>query len=367
MYELAVFVGRFQPFHNGHEHVILKALEKAKKVLVLCGSCNMIPTSRNPFSFEDRKKMIKEAFPSDNIIVEPIGDYPYDDSLWVGQIYDMAKLYCKSNNIVLVGHNKDSSSFYLKKFPLWENIDIQGVNKSDGNLIDATDIRNVIYPHVKSPDIDPSYWTMDNAHHILNEKVAHLVPSSTYKFLYQYMTDYDKFAPMYDEVLHDRNYKVRWGEGPHTTVDAVIIQANHVLLIRRKYTPGKGQLAMPGGFVNPNETLEDAMLRELDEETKIDVPKAVLKNRIVTDDYFANPYRSTRARIITHAFLIDLNTEIERKIVQGAKSPVGFTKVKGGDDAAEAMWVNIEDLRPDMLFEDHYFIIMKMIEKMKDK
>ena len=53
-----VFIGRFQPFHNGHLEVIRTALSKAKKVLVLVGSSNQPRTPKNPFTFEERRNMI---------------------------------------------------------------------------------------------------------------------------------------------------------------------------------------------------------------------------------------------------------------------------------------------------------------------
>lgn len=368
-YDIAVFIGRFQPFHNGHKNVIETALKKADKVIVLCGSSNSIPNSRNPFTFYDRYWMIEGAFPAEiaerKLVIEPINDYPYDDTEWVNQIYDVVNGYLPRGNgkdrVALIGHNKDDSSYYLKKFPLWNSIDVKGVNL-DGSLIDATYIREVIFNDKSRMDyfLKP---TKETAVEIVN-KVKKLIPSSTYDFLIQYIQS-DQYATMYEEVKHDIQYVKQWGPGPHVTVDAVCVQANHVLLIKRKHTPGKGQWALPGGFINPSERLEDACIRELKEETCIDVPGAILKNRIKHEDHFANPHRSTRARIITFAFLIDLNSEIERKVLQGIKAPIGFTKVKGADDAEDAKWVNIEELKPEMLFEDHYHIIMKMLKFME--
>ncbi len=131
-------------------------------------------------------------------------------------------------------------------------------------------------------------------------------------------------------------------------VDAVVIKSGHVLMVTRKASPGKGQLALPGGYVNVNEKLRDAMIRELKEETKIKVPSAVLLGSIVKHEIYDDPDRSSRGRVITTAYLIDLG--------------VGeLDKVKGGDDAEHAQWVALANLDPANVFEDHFEIINDLI------
>ena len=135
------------------------------------------------------------------------------------------------------------------------------------------------------------------------------------------------------------------------TVDAVVIQSAHVLLIRRRAEPGRGQWALPGGFLNPEERMLDGAIRELREETKIKVPEAVLRGSIKASQPYDDPHRSERGRLITQAFLFQLPDQIE------------LPKVKGSDDADKARWVPLADLKADELFEDHYFIIKDMIGK----
>lgn len=98
-----------------------------------------------------------------------------------------------------------------------------------------------------------------------------------------------------------------------------------------------------------NETLEDGMIRELREETKIKVPDPVLRGSIVNVRTFDDPNRSTIGRVITQAFHIKLTDRIE------------LPKIKGSDDAEKAKWVPISDLREDMMFDDHYHIIQYFI------
>jgi bifunctional NMN adenylyltransferase/nudix hydrolase len=119
-------------------------------------------------------------------------------------------------------------------------------------------------------------------------------------------------------------------------------------MVERKARPGKGLLALPGGFVDGSEKLMDACLRELREETRLKIPAAVLKGSIKNDQVFDDPHRSARGRTITHAFYIELAPNKQ------------LPKVKGGDDAKHAMWVPLADLDPTTIFEDHYFIIKEL-------
>jgi len=164
-------------------------------------------------------------------------------------------------------------------------------------------------------------------------------------------------TPEYDLVKSEqafvKKYQQAWSAAPYpptfVTVDAVVIQSGHVLMVERKARPGKGLMALPGGFVDHGEKLVDACLRELREETRLKVPEPVLKGSIKSQEVFDDPHRSARGRTITHAFYIELAPN------------KALPKVKGGDDAKKAMWVALADLDPTQIFEDHYFIIQEMI------
>jgi len=114
---------------------------------------------------------------------------------------------------------------------------------------------------------------------------------------------------------------------------------------------GKGTWATPGGFIKSNERLEDSMLRELREETKLKVPVPVLRGNIKAREVFDSPNRSLRGRTITHAFLIEL-------------PPGPLPKVKGSDDAEKARWVplSVFEKMQDQMFEDHYTLVNKMLD-----
>lgn len=123
------------------------------------------------------------------------------------------------------------------------------------------------------------------------------------------------------------------------TVDAVVFsvidEQLKVLLIQRKHEPFKDQWALPGGFVEDNEDLYDAMKRELQEETGLKLEHA---RQLYT---FGTPGRDPRGRTVTVAYYALIEEHL--------------SKVKGGDDAADAQWFNIHHL-PEIAF-DHADII----------
>jgi 8-oxo-dGTP diphosphatase len=120
-----------------------------------------------------------------------------------------------------------------------------------------------------------------------------------------------------------------------------------LLLIKRRYEPFKDKWALPGGFVDIDEELEDAVARELAEET------GLAGVRLEQMHTFGNVGRDPRGRQITIAFM-----GIVRPPAKGQN------KIKAGDDAAEARWFDIEKLPKDMGF-DHEKIARFAIEKLK--
>ena len=124
---------------------------------------------------------------------------------------------------------------------------------------------------------------------------------------------------------------------PMLTADcAVINPKNEVLLIRRGNEPFRGCWALPGGFMEMDETIEHCAVRELMEETGLQVSEGDLRMVGV----YSQPGRDPRGRTVTVAYCIRLNDCAE---------------VRGGDDAAEARWFPLNDLPP--LAFDHAEII----------
>ncbi len=104
-----------------------------------------------------------------------------------------------------------------------------------------------------------------------------------------------------------------------------------VLLVKRKFEPGVGQWAIPGGFVREDESLEQAALRELAEETGL--KKGVYLEQLYT---FGDVNRDPRMRVIATTYMV---------LIDNAQQ----VKLKAGDDAAEAEWFPITKL-PELSF-----------------
>ena len=138
-------------------------------------------------------------------------------------------------------------------------------------------------------------------------------------------------------------------ERPALTVDVVVVAPldgqHHVLLIQRKHSPFEGRWALPGGFVEPHESLEDAARRELWEETNIEPA------RLEQLHTFGAPGRDPRGWTISVAYLAILD--------EGAAQALRAT---AGDDAAEVGWFDLCD--PPPLAFDHANILACAREKL---
>lgn len=345
-FDLLVFIGRFQPFHVEHKRIVDIALSKAKNVLVLVGSSGKARTVRNPFTFDERKQMIRDSFDflsgARRLIIKPLYDKTYNDVAWINQVQSVVKetaLDAINNGgfhaaglvdgkIGLIGMAKDHTSYYLKMFPQFKSVDVP-MNQP----MHATALREgFLDGHMKKHEVAVSQLPMNVAN-----------------FMYNKFAFTAEYKQLKRELDHVRAYKKAWAAAPyavkHVTVDAVVEQSGHVLLVKRRSEPGKNLFALPGGHLEEFEKLEDGAVRELREETKIKVPEAVLRGSINNTHMFDDPYRSNIGRVITFAAHIKLADD------------TSLPKVKGADDAEKAKWIPIGDLREDQLFDDHFHII----------
>lgn len=145
------------------------------------------------------------------------------------------------------------------------------------------------------------------------------------------------------------------------TVDMLVftIRAGRlaVLLIERGGFPYKGSWALPGGFVNPDESADEAAARELFEETNITVGDEFHLEQLKT---YTTPGRDPRMRVVSTSYFA---------LVPDLPSPTG------GDDASQARWWAVEDLglegnctedSPALAF-DHATIIRDGLERVRAK
>ncbi len=132
---------------------------------------------------------------------------------------------------------------------------------------------------------------------------------------------------------------------PAVTVDAVVFRQKdnryQLLLIERKFPPYQGKWALPGGFVDMDETLDEAVKRELQEETGLE---NVNLEQLHT---FGGLNRDPRGRTISIVYW------------GMAESSVA---VLAGDDAAKAHWFNLSAL-PELAF-DHEKVVRMAVERL---
>ena len=349
-YDYAVFIGRFEPFHNAHQRVIEKALSLADKVIILIGSANKPRSVKNPFFVDERRVMIASSFASGEaarLLFGSLRDHPYNNDLWVRDVQsEVARLIVADKPVLnapprvcLVGHFKDASTDYLRMFPQWKLV--EAPNHEQRN---ASDIRKLLYAAVANEADGRGKWLHIEAS----------VPAPVHAFLREFVRT-PACRHLVDEHTFLVAYREQYAQLPYppvfVTVDAIVVHSGHLLVVRRGANPGKGLWALPGGFVGASERLIDACIRELREETRVKIPEPVLRGSIRSARVFDAPDRSQRGRTITHGYFFDF--------------PSGeLPAVKGGDDADKARWVPLSEFFDGMesqMYEDHFGIVESFV------
>lgn len=343
-YKRAILIGRFEPMHNGHYANFMQASKLADKVIILVGSSFQPQTPKNPFTFAERRKMILDSFHTSYRVapaVYPLKDYKYSNNNWISSVQSIVKQDShdiEDRDIAILGFDKDDSSWYNHAFPEWRFIPLDGFVEHGDVPIDATKVRELYF-----------------------EGHLDYIQGAVPKIVFDYMKEWQK-TPAYKDIKEEyyfyKGYHHAWSSAPYVpvfqTTDAVVVQGGHILLIQRGFSPGKGLWALPGGFINPKERLEDCVIRELVEETKIKVPEIVLRKGITHHEVFDHPDRDLRGRTITSAYLIELD---------GGTGEL--PRVKGSDDAKKAKWFKISEVieMGEIIYGDHLHIIQTMVAR----
>lgn len=322
-FDYLVFIGRFQPFHRGHEFVVREALKRAKTVILLIGSANCPRTIKNPFSYDEREAMILGVFEdNDRIMCLPIDDYTYNDQKWLSDVQSIIyQVTGDSSSVGVVGYHKDKSSYYLSLFPM-----LDCVNLSNFDNLSATPIRRLYFE---------------------TGQVDERLPDNVASFLEKFKVTED-YQRIQREYRHIQSYQKAWQSAPYppifVTADALVVQAGHVLLIERGGEYGQGLYALAGGFLDQDETLLECAIRELQEETGLSLDPSTLKSQHVFDA----TDRSARGRTVTTVFHFELTGD-------------SLPSLKAGDDANWAFWLPLGKLDGRQMFEDHHAIITKVL------
>lgn len=332
MFELAICIGRFQPFHRAHLAALHTALASAGRVAVILGSSQRPRSPRNPWTPVERQSMISGCLTAEELARTTfiaLPDRLYDDDLWAASLRrEIQGLGLEK--VCLVGHRKDHSSYYLSLFPDWTFVEVTPV---DG--LHATDIRSRLFEEVDLGTLE--------------------LPKPVQTYLEGWMAS-SPVAHVAEEHRYLQQYKIAWEAAPYpvnfVTADALVLKSGHVLLVERKRLPGQGLWALPGGFVNTDEPVLDAAIRELEEETALEVTRAELLASLAEVKVFDQPDRSQRGRTITHLHCFRLK-------------PGPLPLVHPQDDAAKAFWLPLSEVHAQgsLFFDDHQDMIIHLTQK----
>lgn len=146
----ALFVGRFQPFHNGHLHAITKILEEADELLIVVGSAQMSHEPDNPFTAGERLEMIRYALDAAGVetkryMLIPIPDAPAH-RVWVSQVESQTPRFD------VVYTNQPLTRRLLKE----AGYDVRGIDLHKREKFEAAEIRRRILEGEDWKDLVPS-------------------------------------------------------------------------------------------------------------------------------------------------------------------------------------------------------------------
>ncbi|MDC7682894.1 NUDIX domain-containing protein [Asticcacaulis sp. BYS171W] len=312
-YDLLLVIGRFQPFCDAHRHAIASVASLADRVRVVVVGDDMPRSARYPFTMTERLAIIRaEGF----------------DAVAVPEVLTAGERMAQLEGL------SDGRLTALFVF--------------DGDYRDVSVSK--LYP---VPDIEVASDAIRTAW--LEGQAFGEVSDTTRGIMADVAAD-PAFPALREEHAYIRQYKQEWAAAPYppvmVTVDTFIRHDGKVLLVKRGGLPGRGQWALPGGFLDQDETLFEAALRELHEETGLRLTPEEGRTYLTGQRVFDQPQRSARGRTITHAFAFDL-------------SGLDLPELIAGDDAAAAKWTGIDcarNMRKHM-FEDHYLILDYFLNK----
>ena len=342
--EYAVYIGRFQPFHLGHVHVIKEALERAEHLIICIGSSNESRTAKNPFTFQERCGTILAWAQSEGVLnsitLIALEDKETDIEWKSAVTSEVQSVTDSSANVSIIGHYKDDSSWYLEAFPQYAVI-----------LVTS-------YDNINASCIREEYFLSGNPTYALKP----LLPTSTKDFLINFKVFNTKeFRDLCNssKLVALGSPKLVTTEYPRIdhTADCIVLgtyegcSIPYILLIKRKNDPGKGEWALPGGFVEVGETILESAYRELEEETGIKCADLLMEDS-PTGYVFDTPKRDPRGRIITTAYVLECAGYID------------YLNYVAKDDASDINWFPLSDntLSNIPMFLDHNIIITDCLE-----
>jgi len=328
--KVGLVVGRFQPLHNGHVELIQKAMDENDAVLVLVGSQNKLADYRNPFDIETRLGLLKEHFGQyDKMYFKGMDDYPNDDQ-WCDDVSSRVATINDDPTAITVYTSDKDEEFYRNNF-------LYRVEVSPSNGLNSTDIREDLYSGSEAWD--------NNIPQVTKAFIDNWGETKEYIRLsteWYYSTESKRTAMSNHEFSNPIE----------PVAHAMVIQGGKVLLVKRSGARGYGQWALPGGYIQHTETTRAAALRELKEETSLDL------------------LNQPRAAEVAFAIEENMNGLSTRTIGFNycyAVHPEETLDIVAGDDAQDVQWFPLEDVaNGDMpLFYNHTTVVRRLLKEIK--
>jgi bifunctional NMN adenylyltransferase/nudix hydrolase len=311
---LSVCIGDFALASQSDLHVLRQGLAQAPRCLVLIAPAYQARSSRHPFTWEQRAGLIRAMLgqaAGERVSIEPLRER-YDAVRGRQDLqHAIARHGAGGSVTVLRTDPRDSESLLASLF-------------SAGN------------PQAAMAAVESQ------------------VPASTQAWLSEWLRS-PQYPHLREEWQQIAFEKKAWSVAPYpvvlVTVDVVVRACGHVLLVTRGRQPGKGLRALPGGFLDPRESVYDCAVRELAEETQFELDEGEMRSALRGVQVFDHPQRSQRGRVITHAHYFDLGDR-------------PLSRVEGSDDAAAAQWVPIARLvaMEAQFLDDHFHILDRFLQ-----
>lgn len=334
LHPAGLLFARLQPVLETDIQTILGALERCERLIVLLDGAGSAPSTRRPWSCAQREAQARSALSASagqRATFIGLRDHLYQPARWVAaQNAALASANAAPETVALIATQADAASLALRGF-------------SAGLRLEP----------VARPDLQAEA-AVRAAYLRGGTAWRSAVPSAVAEWLDVFRAD-PVMGGLAEEQTWVDHLSESWQMAPYppifVTADPVVVAQGHILMVHRKNAPAKGLWALPGGFVEQDETVAEAALRELNEETGIDVPLDTLRNAVRGAMVFDHPQRSVRGRSITHGLFIDL-------------SDAGpLPALRAGDDAASAAWWPLERFghSDELIAEDHAWIVRAFV------
>ena len=296
-YSIGVIIGRFQidELHVAHTHLIEEVLKRHKRCIIFVGINPTLGTKKHPLDFSNRKNMIQSKFP--NVIVSPLKDCK-SDKVWaknldekIEEIYSIGKPCLYGGRDSFVEHYIPYGKYDAYEFPTHDYKPATELRQEIGKeTINSSDFRKGII-----------YSTQN----------------------------------MYPRT--------------HLTVDvAVTCKEKKKIMVLLGKKPNENKYRFPGGFVDQNETLEEAVRRESNEELNVFLEGDI--NYICSLPIRDWRYKNSGDTVLTSFF----------------QSELTFDGGGAGDDLEIVDWLRLDAIKEEDLVDSHQILLRKLKSYMKE-